>query len=94
MCIFRILCWTQKVLLLLLCPVVQVYVASVITTMEERYKGPWELLDKSWVNMKHGLLLTIIDRYMFGSWMYGLFCFAVLPTWLIFWTIVHCSVDY
>lgn len=88
----RILGWAQKFLLLLLCPAIQVFIASVITTMEERYKGSWDLFDKSWMNMKHGLLLTIIDRYLFGSWMYGLFCFAILPTWLLFWTIIHCDV--
>ena len=88
----RILGWAQKFLLLLLCPAIQVFIASVITTMKERYKGSWDLFDKSWRNMKHGLLLTIIDRYLFGSWMYGLFCFAILPTWLLFWTIIHCDV--
>lgn len=88
----RILRWIQKLLLLLICPAVQIFIASVITTMEGRYSGSWDLLEKSWTSMKHGLLLTIVDRYLFGSWMYGLFCFAILPTWLLFWTIVHCDV--
>ncbi|XP_052060128.1 glycosylphosphatidylinositol anchor attachment 1 protein-like [Mytilus californianus] len=90
-CKNRIFCWLQKILLLLLCPAVQICIASMISTMEGRYKGSWDLIQKSFESMKHGLVLTILDRYLFGSWMYGLFCFTVLPTWLMFWTIVHCD---
>ncbi|VDI53370.1 glycosylphosphatidylinositol transamidase [Mytilus galloprovincialis] len=90
-CKNRIFCWMQKILLLLLCPAVQIFIASMISTMEGKYKGSWDLIQKSFENMKHGLVLTILDRYLFGSWMYGVFCFAVLPTWLMFWTIVHCD---
>lgn len=86
--IFRLF---QKFLLILVCPVVQIFFACLITTTEERYKGSWDLVERSFTNMKHGLLLTIIDRYLFGSWMYGLFCLAILPSWLVFWTIVHCD---
>ncbi|CAG2215993.1 GAA1 [Mytilus edulis] len=90
-CKNRIFRWMQKILLLLLCPAVQIFIASMISTMEGKYKGSWDLIQKSFENMKHGLVLTILDRYLFGSWMYGVFCFAVLPTWLMFWTIVHCD---
>ncbi|CAG2236691.1 GAA1 [Mytilus edulis] len=76
-CKNRIFRWMQKILLLLLCPAVQIFIASMISTMEGKYKGSWDLIQKSFENMKHGLVLTILDRYLFGSWIH------LVPTYVL-----------
>ena len=88
---FRIVRWLQKLVLLLASPVAMAYIAAVITELDGKYSGTVDLLMKSWDSMKQGVLLTLVDRYFFGSWMFTLFSFALLPMWLIFWGIAHCE---
>ncbi|XP_061197375.1 glycosylphosphatidylinositol anchor attachment 1 protein-like [Saccostrea echinata] len=89
----RLLLWLQKALLFIVSPAVLLFIASVITSYGEKHKDFIDLLGNSWSFMKTNIFLTIIDKYFFGSWMFGLFSFLMLPNWLMFWCIVHCSLD-
>jgi hypothetical protein len=90
---FRLLLWSQKFLLLLVSPAVLLFIASVITSYGGKNKDFLDLLGNAWSFMKTNIFLTIIDKYFFGSWMFGLFSFLMLPNWLMFWCIVHCNID-
>ncbi|KAK3581097.1 hypothetical protein CHS0354_033886 [Potamilus streckersoni] len=88
----RLLLWFQKLLLLLVSPAVLVYLTAVVGTLqEEKFTHLTTLLSKSWSNLSRGLLLTLVDRDFFGSWMFSVFSFSVLPNWLIFWGIAFCE---
>lgn len=87
----RLFSLLQKILLFLVSPGFMIFMASLINCMLEKYKDPLDLFGKTWDTMKQGLMLTIIDKYFFGSWMFTFFCFAVFPNWLLFWGIAHCD---
>ncbi|KAL3859873.1 hypothetical protein ACJMK2_010062 [Sinanodonta woodiana] len=88
----RCLLWFQKLLLLLVSPAVLVYLAAMVGTLqEEKFTSLVTLLSKSWANLSRGLLLTLVDQYFFGSWIFIVFSFSVLPTWLVFWGIAFCE---
>ena len=89
----RLLSWLQKAILLLVSPGVLLFIASVITSYGEKHKDFLDLMVNSWSFMKTNIFLTIIDKYFFGSWMFGLFSFIILPNWLMFWSIAHCNVE-
>ncbi|KAK3085911.1 hypothetical protein FSP39_010424 [Pinctada imbricata] len=88
----RIVKFLQWILLILVSPGVMLFISAIITNLGEKHKDTLDLLDKSWESVKHTLFLSIIDAHLFGSWMYGLFSFIILPSWLMFWSISHCHV--
>jgi hypothetical protein len=83
----------MKLMLVVVSPMMAVFSVAVITTLGEKHAGALDLVLKSWDSMKHGILLTLVDRYFFGSWMFTLLSFALIPTWLTLWGIVHCQPD-
>ncbi|XP_048779631.1 glycosylphosphatidylinositol anchor attachment 1 protein-like [Ostrea edulis] len=89
----RLVLWAQKGILLLVSPAVLLFIASVITSYGGKNKDFLDLLGNAWSFMKTNMFLTIIDKYFFGSWMFSLFSFLMLPNWLMFWCIVHCHID-
>lgn len=89
----RLLLWIQKFFLLLVSPGVLLFIAAVITSYGEKHADFLDLLVNSWSFMKTNIFLTIIDKYFFGSWMFSLFSFVILPNWLMFWSIAHCSIE-
>ena len=88
---FRLSAWGQKFLLLLVSPLTLLYVAAFISSLNEKYADYLELLMNSWSTLSRGLLLAMVDRYFFGSWLFGLFSFTVLPNWLTLWGISFCE---
>lgn len=89
--LFRYSRWGQKLLLLLISPLSILYASAVISSLDKEYQNILELLYISWNALSHGLLLSMVDRYFFGSWLFTLFSFAVLPNWLTFWGISFCE---
>ncbi|XP_053401359.1 glycosylphosphatidylinositol anchor attachment 1 protein-like [Mercenaria mercenaria] len=83
--------WGQKLLLLLISPLSILYTAAVISSLNSEYRNILELLYISWNNLSQGLLLSMVDKYFFGSWLFTLFSFAILPNWLTLWGISFCE---
>lgn len=82
--------WAQKALVLLISPICLCFIAAVISEYNATYTTT-ELLINSWSALSRGVLLTMVDRCFFGSWMFTLFSFAVLPNWLTLWGITFCE---
>ncbi|XP_052231014.1 glycosylphosphatidylinositol anchor attachment 1 protein-like [Dreissena polymorpha] len=88
----RVSQWGQKLLLLLISPFSILYVATVIRSLGDKNEGgSLGLLGDAWSNLSHGVLLTLVDRYFFGNWLFALFSFAVFPNWLSLWSISFCE---
>lgn len=83
--------WGQKLLLFLISPLSILYVAAIISSLGTEYRNVLELLYNSWNFLSQGLLLSMVDKYFFGSWLFTLFSFAVLPNWLTLWGISFCE---
>ncbi|XP_060564465.1 glycosylphosphatidylinositol anchor attachment 1 protein-like [Ruditapes philippinarum] len=83
--------WGQKLMLLAVSPLTILYAAAIISSLNSEYRNVLELLYISWNNLSQGLLLSMVDKYFFGSWLFTLFSFAVLPNWLTFWGISFCE---
>ena len=88
---FRLISWLQKFLLLLISPLVLLYIAAILSSLGEKHGNYYQLLINSWNALSRGLFLSMMDRYFFGSWMFSLFSFAVLPNWLTLWGISFCE---
>ncbi|KAL4235222.1 Glycosylphosphatidylinositol anchor attachment 1 protein [Mactra antiquata] len=83
--------WSQKFLLLLISPLSILFTAAIISIMDKDNGGILGLLYNGWSTLSHGLLLSMVDKYFFGSWLFALFSFAVLPNWLTLWGISFCE---
>jgi len=89
--IFRFSRWFQKFLLLVISPFTLLFAASLISCLDTKYESLLGLLITSWETFSHGLLLTCVDKYFFGSWMFTLFSLAIFPNWLTLWGISFCD---
>lgn len=72
---------------------VLLFIVVVIISYGEKYVDFLDLLVNFWSFMKINIFLIIIDKYFFGSWMFSLFFFVILLNWLMFWSIVYCSIE-
>ncbi|WAR12524.1 GPAA1-like protein, partial [Mya arenaria] len=71
--------------------VVLSFIAALVSSLDTKHTGILDLLITSWGTLSHGLLLTLVDKYFFGSWMFSLFSFAIFPNWLTLWGISYCD---
>ncbi|XP_052818191.1 glycosylphosphatidylinositol anchor attachment 1 protein-like [Mya arenaria] len=83
--------WGQKLMLLLVSPLSLSFIAALVSSLDTKHTGILDLLITSWGTLSHGLLLTLVDKYFFGSWMFSLFSFAIFPNWLTLWGISYCD---
>ncbi|KAF4522224.1 hypothetical protein B566_EDAN009068 [Ephemera danica] len=63
--------------------------ASVMLTAAASFPGepwgPWRAIGAA----KQALMFSIVDNYVYGSWMLSAACALLLPTWIIFWSVLH-----
>jgi hypothetical protein len=47
--------------------------------------SPWKALGAT----KQALMFSVVDNYVYGSWQLSAACVLLLPTWMLFWAVLH-----
>lgn len=78
------------VLLLLIHPLSLVFLFTLLDTWRAYPEESWgELLPRATAANTRALMYSITDNYIYGNWVYPVTCVALLPTWHLFWNVLH-----
>ncbi|XP_029633709.1 glycosylphosphatidylinositol anchor attachment 1 protein isoform X2 [Octopus sinensis] len=84
----------QSVLLLLVSPPVLIYLASVVSVIDEqRPDSVIDIIVNAWSQLKDTVLLSILDYSLLSCWTYPVFCFAIYPNWIMLWGVSHMRLE-
>ncbi|PVD20704.1 hypothetical protein C0Q70_18863 [Pomacea canaliculata] len=85
----RVLRVLQLFALLVISPLGLLIIASLVNaSLEKNFSGKLvDLVAGGYEHMKEMIFLLLVDQYLFSSWTYTIICFAILPTWLVFWAV-------
>lgn len=86
---YRVLRVLQLFALLVISPLGLLIIASLVNaSLEKNFSGKLvDLVAGGYEHMKEMIFLLLVDQYLFSSWTYTIICFAILPTWLVFWAV-------
>uniref|UniRef100_A0A0L8HK50 Glycosylphosphatidylinositol anchor attachment 1 protein n=1 Tax=Octopus bimaculoides TaxID=37653 RepID=A0A0L8HK50_OCTBM len=84
----------QSVLLLLVSPPVLIYLASIVSVIDEqRPDSVIDIFINAWSLLKDTVLLSILDYSLLSCWTYPVFCFAIYPNWIMLWGVSHMRLE-
>lgn len=90
----RLLRCLQSVLLLLVSPPVLIYLASIVSVIDEqRPDSIIDIIVNAWSLFKDTVLLSILDYSLLSCWTYPVFCFAIYPNWIMLWGVSHMKLE-
>ncbi|XP_046385153.1 glycosylphosphatidylinositol anchor attachment 1 protein [Ischnura elegans] len=85
--------WCQRLIWIPLQPLFLMCIAATISTAvsfpEELKELDFSFLTKVVTASCNALTFSVVDTYAYGSWVFPIGCFLLLPNWILFWAVAN-----